>query len=203
MKVKALNRLTVRTFQRHSASTFHHFDTPTIAITNRQRARRINLLRLKQMTGALLADLGIERGEIGVYLVGTLEMSHLNETQLQHAGSTDVIAFDYSACGGAGCPQPASKPAAIGASHPTLHGEICICVQEAVRQARRFHTTWQSEVVRYLVHGTLHLLGYDDSRLKARRKMKHEEDRRLRRLSRRFSLAELGRTAKLPRCKNR
>ena len=45
-----------------------------------------------------------------------------------------------------------------------LHGEIFICVDEAVWQARKFRTSWQSEIVRYLVHGVLHLLGHDDSR---------------------------------------
>ena len=45
-----------------------------------------------------------------------------------------------------------------------LHGEIFICVDEAIRQARRFGTIWQSEIVRYLIHGVLHLLGFDDSR---------------------------------------
>jgi len=65
---------------------------------------------------------------------------------LRHAGATDVIAFDYS----------------IRASH--LRGEIFICVDEALVQARRFRTTWQSESVRYVVHGVLHLLGFDDRR---------------------------------------
>jgi rRNA maturation RNase YbeY len=76
-------------------------------------------------------------------------------------------------------------------------------VDEAVRQARRFRTSWQSEIVRYLVHGVLHSWGYDDASAGARRKMKREEDRRLRALSRRFSLAHLARPAKLPACKNR
>jgi ssRNA-specific RNase YbeY (16S rRNA maturation enzyme) len=48
----------------------------------------------------------------------------------------------------------------------------------------------------------LHLLGHDDSRPADRRKMKQAENRRLRELSRRFSLAHLARPAKLSRCKN-
>ena len=43
-----------------------------------------------------------------------------------------------------------------------LHGELFICVDEAVAQAKEFKTSWQSEVVRYVVHGVLHLLGHDD-----------------------------------------
>ena len=74
---------------------------------------------------------------------------------------------------------------------PQIHGEIFICVDEAVLQARQFSTSWQSEVIRYLVHGVLHLLGFDDSSAGARRKMKREENRRLREMTRRFPLSKL------------
>jgi probable rRNA maturation factor len=197
MKVKALKRLTVEAFQRHTASTFQPFNAPTIAVTNRQRTRKIHLRLLKQIADALLADLGNESAELGIHLVGTREMIRLNSKFLQHQGSTDVITFDYSDCGRAGCPQPAARPGAMRTSRPTLHGEIFICVDEAVRAARRFRTTWQSEIVRYLVHGVLHLRGHDDSHPGVRRKMKREEGRRLRALSRRFSLAQLAGAAKL------
>ena len=72
------------------------------------------------------------------------------------------------------------------ASTTLLHGEIFICVGEAVAQARRFRTSWQSELIRYLIHGLLHLRGYDDQNMSARRKMKREEDRLLRRLAGRY-----------------
>lgn len=77
-----------------------------------------------------------------------------------------------------------------------LHGEIVACLDEAVCQARRFHTTWQSELVRYVVHGVLHLLGYDDQDNRARRRMKAAEDALVRRLARRFVLSALSRTWK-------
>jgi rRNA maturation RNase YbeY len=64
-------------------------------------------------------------------------------------------------------------------------------VDEAVLQARKFGTSWESEVIRYLVHGVLHLLGFDDSSAGARRKMKPEENRRLREIARRFLLSKL------------
>ena len=63
---------------------------------------------------------------------------------------------------------------------------------EATRQARRFHTTWQRELIRYVIHGLLHLCGYDDRRSAARRQMKREEDRILRQISQEFDLAALG-----------
>ena len=57
-------------------------------------------------------------------------------------------------------------------------------MDDAVAQATEFKTTWQSEVVRYVVHGVLHLLGHDDLQPDLRRKMKREENRLVRRLER-------------------
>lgn len=173
-----------------------------VVIANRQHTQKINLRRLRQIAVALLADLGIESAELGVYLVTALEMTRLNETYLQHAGSTDVIAFDYTDAG-ALCFVPAEKGRATTKHSLPLHGEIFICVDEAVRQGRRFRTSWPSEIVRYLVHGVLHLQGHDDSRAGTRRRMKREEDRRLRALGRRFSLAQLTSPVKLSVCKHR
>ena len=79
-----------------------------------------------------------------------------------------------------------------------LHGELFVCVDEAVAQAKQFRTTWQSEVVRYIVHGVLHLLGHDDLKPALRRKMKRAENRLVRRLAGRFSLAQLAGPVKLP-----
>ena len=114
--------------------------------------------------------------ELGVHLVNEQEMVHLNETFLRHQGCTDVITFDH---------QDASDP-------KVLHGEIFVCVDEALLQARRFRSSWQSEVVRYLVHGMLHLSGYDDRRRQARQKMKRAENGMLKELARRFELTQLG-----------
>ena len=64
-------------------------------------------------------------------------------------------------------------------------------MDEAVLQARKFDTSWQSEIVRYIIHGVLHLVGFDDSSAGARRKMKREENRRLREITRCFPLSKL------------
>jgi probable rRNA maturation factor len=177
----------------------------SVILVNRQRARKVNLRMLKQIADALLADLKIADVELGVYLVAAPEMTQLNEKFLRHQGSTDVITFNYTDNAGQASRLSHSKKKKYVDRQdacPTVHGEIFICVDEAVEQTRRFRTNWQSEIVRYLVHGVLHLRGYDDSRPGERRKMKQAENRLLRQFSRRFSLAQLGRAVKLSPCKS-
>ncbi len=172
-----------------------------LTILNRQRVRPVDLRLLRRILETILLTVpglvlkqgrgrrqasgqqsnnscpGLKGYYLTVYLVAEAEMVRLNETHLHHAGSTDVITFDYA--------EPAQ---------PTfLQGEIFVCVDEAQIQARRFRTTWQSELVRYAVHGVLHLCGFDDCTAPARRKMKAVESKCVTQLSREFSFAELAR----------
>lgn len=140
-----------------------------IVIANRQRTKKINPRLLKQTLRALLAELKISEAELGINLVGAKEMARVNWQFLQHEGSTDVITFDH-----------AEKRKVESGKQKQLHGELFICVDDAVAQAKQFGTSWQSEVARYIVHGVLHLLGHDDLRSDLRRKMKREENRLLR-----------------------
>jgi probable rRNA maturation factor len=166
----------------------------SVTIANRQRVRKINLRLLKKIATVLLAELEIEKAEIGICLVAAPEMTRLNETYLKHRGSTDVIAFDYRDNVEQASSLSHSKNRKVRDRQdacPTIHGEIFVCLDEAVLQARKFGTSWQSEVVRYIIHGVLHLVGFDDSSAGARRKMKREENRRLREMTRRFPLSKL------------
>lgn len=119
--------------------------------------------------------LHVRNFELGIHLVSEKEIVRLNETFLHHQGSTDVISFNYA------------FPGSL-----LLWGEIFVCVDEAVVQAARFHTTWESELARYVIHGVLHLSGYDDVSASARRKMKREENRLLRLLPQKFSATKRG-----------
>jgi probable rRNA maturation factor len=178
---------------------------PDILISNRRRGRKIDLRWLEKISAAALADLNIEHAELGLVLVTAKEMASLNEEFLGHEGATDVITFDYREPGIAleGRDGALRRPRrvqrrkeVVGRSIsqreiPTIQGEIFICVAEAERQAKVFGTDWRSEVVRYVVHGILHLMGYDDLQPLARKKMKREEGRLVRELSRRFALSKL------------
>lgn len=145
-------------------------------LLHRQRTRAIDRRQLRWMIRALLTDLlHLEEFDLTIHLVGEKEMTRINETHLQHAGSTDVITFDYS-------DNPGSEP---------IIGELFICIDEAIIQSGRFRTTWQSEVVRYIIHGLLHLLGYDDLNPLVRKKMKRQENKLLKELGTQFRLSKI------------
>jgi len=150
--------------------------TQVLIVRNRQRARPLNTKFLRDIIRSLLVeDLFRDEFEIGVSIVGEPSMLRLNESFLRHKGSTDVITFDYSDTTRPNC----------------LAGEIFVCLDEALIQAPRFRTTWQKELIRYIVHGILHLCGYEDKTAPARRKMKQQENHLMRRLAARFKLAQL------------
>lgn len=165
-----------------------------LVLRNRQRIRRVNLPLFRRIVRSLLDDLVVcESCELCVHLVSISEITHLNETFLRHAGSTDVITFNHTATAVGtrlSQRQVKSEPPHVGCCGQ-MHGEIFICVEEAICQARRFRTSWQSELVRYLVHGVLHLCGFDDQRPASRREMKREENRLLRELAGCWPLAKL------------
>jgi probable rRNA maturation factor len=171
-----------------------------LLLRNRQRTRLIDARFLGRIAKFLLREcFGCERSELGVHLVSAPAMAKLNEQFLAHAGPTDVITFDYGEEPQvrAAAPRSSSGRSSPGrhrqgrGSAPMFRGDVLICVDVAVAQARRYRTTWQKEVVRYLIHGLLHLQGYDDSASRPRRQMKQAEDRLVRRVSRRFVLSDL------------
>ena len=158
----------------------------TISITNRQRTKKINTRLLKQIVNKLFVELKISEAELGIALVSAKEMAKVNWQFLQHEGSTDVITFDHQ-----------NAEARMQKPELKLHGELFVCVDEAILQAKKFKTNWQSEVVRYIAHGVLHLLGYDDLKPALRREMKRAENQLMRQLAKKFSFADLSRAVKL------
>ena len=161
----------------------------TLSLINRQRVRSVDLRRLRRIVQAILREVWPAGSfDLVIYLVAGPEMTRLNETFLHHKGSTDVITFDYSETVG-----QASRLSGrdTQAARTALHGEIFICLDEAASQARRFRATWESELVRYIVHGVLHLLGHDDQEARSRRRMKKAEDGLVRHLARQFDFYSL------------
>lgn len=170
-----------------------------LVLTNSQRLRPVDTRLLRAITQTLLEEwLELPGYEIAIHLVSATRMAELNERHLGHEGSTDVITFDHSVPEMQ--PDPAMREEAGEATEESaegeegagrLTGEIFISIQDAIDFAKVHTTTWQTEVVRYVVHGILHLMGYDDLEPEARRKMKQEEHRLVRKLCRAYPVEEL------------
>jgi rRNA maturation RNase YbeY len=131
-------------------------------------------------------------------------MARLNHEFLGHSGTTDVLSFDYATAetmlitdrwqdrpSAGRTNRQARRRAVDGPDADHVNGEVIISVGEALRQARVFRTTWQAELVRYLIHGVLHLQGYDDQTPALRTRMKRVENRLLKEISAEFNLKKL------------
>lgn len=153
-----------------------------LSLRNRQRDRPINLPRLRRLIRSLLVvDFRSSEAQLCVHLVGAEEMTRVNRQYLNHVGSTDVITFDHSE----------------NSSGEEIHGEVFVSIADAVKQGREFGTSWQSELARYVIHGLLHLRGYDDVDPADRKTMKKEENRLLKQVSARGDLLKLEKKASL------
>jgi rRNA maturation RNase YbeY len=145
------------------ATTDDHACKRVLTLTNRQRDCRINVIHMRRLVRFHLEEqLQLDRYDLAVSLLSTTRMADTNEAYLRHKGPTDVITFDYGDPG-----------------QEVLHGEVLVCPAVAVEQARDYGTTWESELMRYIIHGILHLRGHDDRSGADRRVMKREENRLL------------------------
>lgn len=157
-----------------------------LVLRNHNRRFRVESRAIKAILRDLLVRrLGVAGYELGIKLVGARRMAVLNEHFLNHEGPTDVLAFDHTD----------SQASGLGEAPETklkLHGEIFVCLDEADDQAGRYGTSWQCEMMRYLVHGILHLLGHDDKSPEPRRRMKREENLLVREMVRDHNLSRLG-----------
>jgi len=123
-----------------------------ITVRNQQRQHKIRATVLKRLAGKILQQLNSQM-DIGIVLVDDAAITRLNREFHHTDNPTDVLAFDY----GEG------------------QAEIIISVERAVAQARRYRNTASRELALYVVHGLLHLHGYDDLKPTERRKMRAAE----------------------------
>ncbi|HZZ21028.1 MAG TPA: rRNA maturation RNase YbeY [Opitutaceae bacterium] len=101
---------------------------------------------------------GCPPGELSLVFMADAELAELHGRFLADPTPTDVITFE-------------------GESSSGTAGEICVSVDAAVRQVGRAQARFSAEMLLYVVHGWLHLAGYDDLRPAAKRVMRRAEAR--------------------------
>jgi probable rRNA maturation factor len=144
-------------------------------ILNRQRTVRVARPALRSFLRRVCRELKLGAAEITICLISDAEIARMNEAFRKKKGSTDVLSF------------PAvvrRKPARLSArsKRPDFLGDIAISPETARRNAKKFGRSVPSELQVLIVHGVLHLLGYDHETDRG------EMDRIEQRLRRRFGL---------------
>jgi probable rRNA maturation factor len=125
-----------------------------VAVSNLQRRSRVSPARLRAVARRALAALGRPEREVHVTVVDDRRIRALNARYLGIRRATDVLAFDLTG------PGPAR-----------LWGEVVVSAETAARQARRLGVPLAAELDLLVVHGLLHLAGYDDHEPRRARRM--------------------------------
>ena len=125
-----------------------------IEITDRQKDVKIDHVRLEGIIAKTLKDSACTQS-VSVALVSAEEMTTLNQTYKKRDGVTDVLAFPMG---------------------DEMLGDVVICPAKAAEEAAERSLDVMDEILLYAVHGTLHLLGYDDSEEKAEEMYAKEDE---------------------------
>jgi len=115
------------------------------------------------MVKAILRHEGIAAADLSFVFVTDKTIKALNKKYLKRSYATDVLAFDLR------------QDTYFEKKKCPLAGEIIISVETAVKNAKLYHATIQGEITLYVIHGILHLLGYNDHRLKDIKRMRNKE----------------------------
>ena len=136
-----------------------------IKIASPQEAVPIDRARLREIARAVLEGEGVAAAAVSLAFVDNPTIHRLNKQFLDHDEPTDVLTF------------PLSGPGA-----KALEGEVVIGAETARAHAAERGHDEQAELALYVVHGLLHLCGYDDTTAKAAARMRQRERYYLQRL---------------------
>ena len=119
-----------------------------VLIDNHQETHPAMPEKIEPKARAILDALGCPKQELSILLVNDLQIAELNATYLNREGPTNVIAF------------PMQEGEFAGIS-PDLLGDVVISVDTAEREGGMAGIDVETRMVELLVHGVLHLMGYD------------------------------------------
>ena len=120
--------------------------------------KKINKARIHKLVGLLREDLDFSIVSLYINFIPAEEIHNINIEFLNHDRSTDIITFNYSG------------------SNIEIDGEIFISIDDAKIFARKYKVSLSNEITRLIIHGILHLKGYDDIKNNDRVKMKRIEN---------------------------
>ncbi len=120
----------------------------TVHITRRAGLPKLNIGKFRRRVQKLCRLLDLEKQELSFLLTDDQEMTELNRTFRGHNRTTDVLSFSQ-------------REGERGHLHQQMLGDVVISVPQAQKQANQRQVDLLAEMILLMVHGTLHLLGYD------------------------------------------
>ena len=141
-----------------------------IIITNTQKKIKLNKKKIKLIAFKTLQALAQpEETQVALSFVTRYRIKKVNSKYFCKDRVTDVIALSYD-------------DSMASNIHEGYLGDILICPSVANINARLYGNTFFTELSLYIIHGILHLLGYDDTSSKAEIKMRKKEQEILKRI---------------------
>jgi len=131
-----------------------------ITIENIVSKCQINKVSLRRIVELVLTGEGISESVININLIDDKQIIKLNKQFLQKDSTTDVLSFVLE------------KDVEVG----FWEGEVYANVEQVERQAKDFNVTFENELFRIVIHGLLHLIGYNDSANEEKQLMTEKED---------------------------
>ena len=136
-----------------------------IHVFNTHPRYRVHRREVTLLARAVLSGERKKQAEMNIVFLDDKDIISLNADFLHHSHTTDVLSFTLS--------ESKSK---------ILEGEVYVNLDQARRQAPRFHATIRSEVARLIIHGILHLTGYDDGTRRQKDLMTKKENHYLQKM---------------------
>ena len=128
-----------------------------IEIADEQSLMQVDEGRLKRIVRAIIADHGVRNSRISIAIVDDPTIHRLNRQYLQHDYPTDVLSF------------------VLDDQDDFLEGEVIVSTETAASEAADFDWPAEDELLLYVVHGILHLIGFDDKTDAERTRMRGAE----------------------------
>ena len=113
--------------------------------------------RIKEWLNLVAFEEGSKIQNLNFLIVGDKKMIHFNKTYLNHDYSTDIITFDNS-------------------ENKKISGDIVISIERVKENSKKYKVKLEDELRRVMVHGLLHLLGYDDKNEKEKKRIRKKEN---------------------------
>ncbi|MCG2720801.1 MAG: rRNA maturation RNase YbeY [Thermodesulfovibrionales bacterium] len=123
-----------------------------IYLKNQQKLIKVNHRRITNILRKTCRHLGLHKAELSILLVNDRRMRVLNRSFRGVDRTTDVLSFPQT--------DVHDQPSAPGSQHFIL-GDIVINLHKTERQAQEYGHSFYDELNRLLIHGLLHLIGYD------------------------------------------